>query len=447
MSVTGGPVTSPTAEPGDQDRLERVLGGPELSWLIERIQTRIARGVPLAGVVTLNPATPAQRQAAARLTGRAPGRGSSLSVSLPAVDSAVRAAGLAPGLRSAVERLSGPIPDMAAERAQLAARRDAARTAAMACRHAGEQWYAAWLEELSSDGTVTRLLRAGRDNVLAQAAAVLDLLPADDLPLPALAERATGDTKALSRPPLPALVLRALARWQGTDMPATREARRTLWEAAGVIVDDLASQVLMLNLPARGSPLGRWLSEAAAHGMPFRVTLHQLMTMPVSLDVTELHVCENPAVLRAAAAELGPRCAPLVCTEGIASAACHRLLSQAQALRWRGDFDWTGLRGMARAIARYQAVPWRMAAADYLAALAGGESEPLKGPAADSPWDPQLSAEMRSAHRAVMEERLIPLLLRDLARPGLSTAAAHPANPVAGPGREPDCRYRYTVTV
>jgi uncharacterized protein (TIGR02679 family) len=403
-------------ETRDRDRLERVLGGPELSWLVERIRGRIARGVPLNGVVALSGATPAQRQAAARLTGRPLGRGSSLSVSLPAVDSAVRAAGLAPGLRSAVERLSGPIPDMTAERARLAGRRAAARAAAMACRHAGEQWHTTWLEELCSDGTLTRLLRGGRDNVLARAAAVLDLLPAAELPLPALAERATGDTKALSGPPLPGLVLRALARWQGAEVPGTQEARRTLWEAAGVIVDDLASQVLVLNLPARGSLLGRWLTEAAAYGTPFRVTLHQVMTMPVSLDVTGLHVCENPAVLRAAAAELGPRCAPLVCTEGIPSAACHGLLSRAPALHWRGDFDWTGLRGMAAAIARYRAVPWRMGAADYLAALTAGESEPLKGPPAESWWDTRLAAEMRSAGRAVMEERLIPLLLSDLAR-------------------------------
>jgi hypothetical protein len=46
--------------------------------------------------------------------------------------------------------------------------------------------------------------------------------------------------------------------------------------------------------------------------------------------------------------------------------------------------------------------------------LAGGESEPLKGPPAESPWDPRLAAEMRASGRAVMEERLIPLLLADL---------------------------------
>jgi uncharacterized protein (TIGR02679 family) len=402
-------------------RLAKVLGAPELSWLVDRVRTRIARGVPLDGVVTLTGATPRQRQAVARLLGRPPGRGESLSVPLPAVEAALRAGGLADGLRGAVEALGGEVPDLAAQRIRFAARRDAALAAARAGQHAGEEWHTAWLAELTADGTLTRLLRSGRDAALGQAAAILDLLPANELPLPVLAERATGDTKALSVPPLPGLVLRALARWQGQSMPEmgavpeTGAGRRELWNAFGVIVDDLASQVLVLGLPASGGTLGRWLTEAASMGMPFRVTLHQLSTMPVTLDVPAVHVCENPAVLRAAAAELGSGCTPLVCTEGIPSAACHRLLAAASQLHWRGDFDWTGLRTTSAAIARYGALPWRMSAADYTAALSDGDSEPLKGAPATSPWEAELAERMRSAGRAVMEERLIPCLLSDLA--------------------------------
>ncbi len=240
-----------------------------MSWLVDRTRTRIARGAPLDGVVTLSAATPAQRQAAGRLTGRPAGHGSSLSVSLPAVESALRAAGLAGDLRSAAEALTSAVPDMAAERAWFAQRRDAALGAAMTCRHAGQEWFTEWLAELSGDGTLTRLLRAGRDGVLTQAAAVLDRLPAADLPLPVLAERSAGDIKALSSPPLPGLVLRALARREGMTPPATQAGRRALWEVAGVIVDDLASQVLVLNVPASGTALGRWLTESAGLGVPF----------------------------------------------------------------------------------------------------------------------------------------------------------------------------------
>src|SRR5260370_10245548 len=122
-------------------------------------------------------------------------------------------------------------------------------------------------------------------------------------------------------------------------MPVTQPAWRALWEATGVIVDDLASKVMVLNVPASGSQLGGWLTESAALGVPFRVTLHQLTSMPVTLDIAELRVCENPAVLRAAAAELGPRCVPLACTEGIPSAACHDPTRQAPLLDCGRDLD------------------------------------------------------------------------------------------------------------
>ena len=192
------------------DRLRRVLGSPELSWLVDRVRARIARGARVDGLATLTGATLAQRQAVGRLLGRPPGHGSSLSVPLPAVESALRAAGLAADLRGAVEALTGAVPDAVAERARFAERRDAALAAATACRHAGQEWFAAWLTDLSADGTLTRLLRADRDEVLTQAAAVLDLLPASELPLPMLAERAPGTPR-----PCPSRRCRAwcFARW------------------------------------------------------------------------------------------------------------------------------------------------------------------------------------------------------------------------------------------
>lgn len=90
-------------------------------------------------------------------------------------------------------------------------------------------------------------------------------------------------------------------------------------------------------------------------------------------------MCENPAVLRAAAAALGESGAPLICTEGQPSAACHKLLTAACGrLHWRGDFDWTGLRTTAAAVDRHGAMPWRMSMSEYLAALETGDSEPLR---------------------------------------------------------------------
>jgi uncharacterized protein (TIGR02679 family) len=236
--------------------------------------------------------------------------------------------------------------------------------------------------------------------------------------LPVLAEWATGDTKALSGTPAATLVLRALAARDGEPAPVTSAERRARWDAAGVILDDLASQVLVLGVrPAEHHPVAGWLREAADRAIPFRLTLHQLMLDPLTLTGPEVFVCENPAVLRAAVAGWTPGHPPLICTEGVPSAACHRLLAGVRGtVAWRGDFDWTGLRTTADAIRRYHARPWRMSAADYRRAIdvPGVETESLRGAPADSPWDPALAAALHERGRAVMEERIIPELLADL---------------------------------
>jgi uncharacterized protein DUF2399 len=53
---------------------------------------------------------------------------------------------------------------------------------------------------------------------------------------------------------------------------------------------------------------------------------------------------------------------------------------------------------------------------DYRAALPAS-SEPLRGPAADSPWDPGLAELMQASGRAVTEDLQLPALLADLASP------------------------------
>jgi uncharacterized protein (TIGR02679 family) len=406
----------------DPQVLQHVLGVPELSWLIDRIRVRLERGEPVDGTVTLVGATTAQRKAAGRLLGHSPGHGTSLSIPLPEVDAALRRAGIASGLRAAVESLTGPVRDPAAERATEIRRFQDALNGARRSRLAAATWHLAWVDEVTRDGTLTRLVRNGQGELLAQATAVLERLPAGaDEPavlLPALAEAVTGDTRALDSTPLAGLVLRALALREAVPAPAGREAERALWTAAGVVTDDLASQVLVLNVRAVGDGLGEWLTGAAEAGEPFRVTLHQLTVMPVMPLAIDLRVCENPAVLRAAAARLGADSAPLVCTEGEPSVACYRLLQAAVAtgtrIHWHSDFDWPGLRTTAAAIRRLGAAPWLMGADDYRGALAAS-SEPLKGPTAESPWDRRLADLMQASGRAVTEERQLATLLAELA--------------------------------
>lgn len=345
------------------------------------------------------------------------------------------------GLLQTLGRLHGPLRDRPAERADEDAHRERALKSVYSSRLAGHGWFAAWLERIAADGTLTRLVRRGDAPLLDAAVRVLerllgdrDRLPGDQsrlpahstglLPLPVLAEWATGDTKALvPGTPLEQLVLRALAQRGGDSsvVPRERAGRRSLWESAGAIADDLASQVLVLNIGARGDTVVcDWLRDAADFGIPFRLTLHQLATDPVVPAASTIFVCENPAVLRAAAGELEDTGAALVCTEGVPSAACHKLLGDAvragARLHWRADFDWAGLRITADAVARHGARPWRMTAADYTAALSKGESTPLVGPPAGSPWDPALARAMEESGSTVMEERLLPALLSDLTR-------------------------------
>ncbi len=407
----------------DPEKLRRLLGAPELGWLVDRIRIRLERGEPVDGTVTLVGATPEQRKAAARLVGHRLGRGTSLSVPLPEVEAALRRAGITSGLRGAVETLAGrPVRNPQAERAAEIERFHGALDAARRSHLRGAEWHATWLDEITKDSSLIRMVRQGQGHLLAEATAVLERLPdgasESAVLLPALAEAVTGDAGALNATPLATLVLRALALREGVPMPAGRQAERALWTAAGVVTDDLSSQVLVLNVRAGGERLGSWLTEAAEAGEPFRVTLHQLSVMSILPLAIDLYVCQNAAVVQAAASQLGAASAPLVCTEGEPSVACRRLLQTAIAtgtrIHWHSDVDWAGLRQTTAAISRLGATPWVMSAGDYEAA-AGTCSEPLRGPAAESPWDPRLAELMHAHGRAVTEDRQLPSLLAGLA--------------------------------
>jgi uncharacterized protein (TIGR02679 family) len=176
----------------DTERLTRVLGTPETAWLVERVRRRMADGRPLTGSLTLASASPAQRRAVDALLGRAPSRGTSLSVRMEELDALLRTAGIhIGGLGAAVEELTGPIPDTRAE----------ALAAAQAWRYAYEPLDAAvsgnahledWWSRPQARGMLKRL--AGGDPGVArtlavQAATVLAVLPSDGVSLPVLAAR------------------------------------------------------------------------------------------------------------------------------------------------------------------------------------------------------------------------------------------------------------------
>ena len=403
--------------------------GPEYRRLLAAARRSLERtGGGLNGRISVSDPDDAERKAVIGITGvHQPAGTKRLTVSLADLDAAVRCAtGL--GLEATLAALGGTLRNRPAQIASLAAARAALiATAEASSLNESCQWYRTCLADQRRDGTLTRLANQGDAMVLGQAVRVLEYIEARSataapIALPALAAQITGDTKALNHgTTLATLILRALALRASVSRPASAAERRELWDLSGVIVDDLASRVLVLNVTAEGDGLAEWLTDAARYGTPFQVTLHQLVTHPIRLRLPRIFVCENPAVLRRACAELGPASPPVICTEGQPSTAFHRLARIATEaggeLWYHGDFDWPGVAIAASVIDRHGARAWLMNATDY---LAGAKTDaPYVALTADpvpTPWDPELRETMRETGRAVYEETVTDQLLRDLIR-------------------------------
>ncbi len=417
----------------DRRRLEALLGGEELAWLRDRVRQRVEQGGTVSGVVRLGDPSPAQRAAVDRLMGRRPSSGRHVSASLDALDRLLREAQVCDGLVAAVAELDGPVRNRRAERRQ----RDAAwarvvRQAADAAEAAGGQdapWMRRWLDELVETGLLRRLAgdAAAGGLLLAQAQTVLAALPGDGATTAGLAAHTLGDSHSLDDGrPLTTLVLKGIQHRGGIADPGRLpqgEERRALWATVGVLGDELSSTVLALGLHGSQSVGGSTLTEEtlrlhAQAGEPIRLTLSQLLRQPAAFDRlagATVFVCENPAVVAAAAQRLAATCAPLVCVEGQPSAAAQTLLralaGAGARLAYHGDFDWPGLRIGQLVMDRFGAAPWRFATTDYLHAPDG---PPLRGRPARAAWAHDLADAMAARGTAVHEEQVLDALLTDL---------------------------------
>jgi len=455
------------ARPGDRAALDRLLGVPEMAWLVDRVRARIlaAGDAPLRGVVQLDRPTDAQRAAAVRLVGRPRRGGATLRVDLAVVEEILRRGPWPAGLADAVETLTGPVVDREALRAREAAGWAAARDALepAARRFDGLlEWWHAWCAAGGLKRTASaEAARTGATStpeigarLVRDLLAVLDRLPAQGRPLAVLAREAVGDAHALdvSRPfgRLAATVVREAFR-PGTSSegpvrgPAGRDSSaRDAWAAAGVVMSNVASTVLCLGIPGERGHDG-----AAARATATALEAMRVARMPVVLTLDQVrsggvaalppagvvHVCENPSVVEVTAARWsrtqsdghrpdGPGrddgAAPvLVCTGGQPSTAVVELVRNLSAagaqVRYHGDFDWAGLRIARVLAAQVPWVPWRYRAGDYLAAVAEGQhSLRLTGSPAPSPWDPTLATAMAERGLAVEEEFVADLLAGDV---------------------------------
>jgi uncharacterized protein (TIGR02679 family) len=397
--------------------------GPQYHRLLRAARRSLERtSGDLTGVVSVSHPDEAERKAIIGITGQyRPAGTTRLTVHLTDLDKAVREA-TGRGLPELLAERGGPLRDRPAElAAHVAERETTVRSAEKSLLFGEHEWFREWVQAVARDGTLTKLVNSGEQPRIGQAVRVLEYLAVRGgapVLLPELAAAVTGDTKALNPGTvLSTLVLRALAVRAGSARFDTAEARRELWDFSDVVVDDLASRVLVLNLPASGDGLGEWLTGAARRGVPFYATLQQIVSMPVRISAAVVYVCENPAVLRRAASDLGASSAPLVCTEGRPSTAFHQLASAVVAgggeLWYHGDFDWPGVAIAGSVMARHGARPWRFGAADYRAAVRD-DAVALAGTPKPTPWDPPLGPEMASTGRVVYEETVADVLIADL---------------------------------
>ncbi len=407
------------------DRLRRLLGGEPAAWLVGRARDRLEAGRPLTGTVTLSGATLEQRRAVERMTGR-PGRsGASLSVSLTEVDRILRDSGTAlGGLVEAVTRLTGPLRDRNRERADLAAAWSAAFASLDTAVNRRDE-LSPWREWLDTTGVVRRLAPEPDQArlLLAQVATVLLRLPSRGIPIGRLAAECCGDAHALDDGrPVGTLVLSAVRALAGLPFAAdgSADSRRAAWAAAGVHLDELSSLVLCLGLPGdTRTGLGRVLASCREAGQPTVLTLRQLRCHEEPLRAVRVRMCENPAIVAAAADELGARCQPLVCVGGQPSAAVWRLLELLAAggaqFDYHGDFDWGGVRIAGAVLQRVNWRPWRYNHQAYQAAVSAAHPlTPLVGEPAATPWDSELASAMRDRNVRIEEELTLDLLLQDL---------------------------------
>lgn len=415
---TQPPATSPVGEPIDTERLGRLLGDPHLAWLVERVRQRIARAQPLTGLVNLSNPDESQRRCVERLLGRAPSAGRSLSIRLDTVDAILRRSGVSPdGLASAVVALTGPVTlhAEARDRAERAWERAYAPFSVLD----GES--AEWAERIRREGLVRRLARTPETAgpLVDAAVRALRALPAvPPTSRATFAARHLGGAHALDDgTPLATLVLSGIRALTGFPDGTGAEWRREAWASAGLLKDDVSSTVLSLNL--RGTPALDWMADA---GEPAVLTLRCLARqtpVPAVPATGTVHVCENPAVLSAAADTFGPACPPMVCLQGQPSAAALSLLrglsAEGAVLLYHGDFDWGGVR-IATALRRSVPWrPWRYTTPHYRAAVAkAAEAPEMTGSPAATPWDPELTLALAEHRVRVEEEMVLDDLLSDL---------------------------------
>ncbi|MFQ3556124.1 TIGR02679 family protein [Streptomyces gramineus] len=413
------------------------LTGPGLTRLWQGARKRLERnGVQATGSLRLTAMNAQERNDLSLLLGK-PLTGAAVTIRLDVLDARLRASAAGLGLRQTLEELGPPLTDRRAARADVAARREqvwsSLASSLDASPLADQEWPRQWYDLLRRAGVPRGVTPEAAIWTLQQAVQVLTALLGPEAPerngtcgRGELAAMTTGSAHGLDDGSwLARLVQRGVALAHGTEFPDDAAGRRALWRLVSVTPDEVSSTVLTYGLRPYGEGWReRALRERADHHAEVHVTPRDLHDLRLRLPAgTLIHICENPRVVEAAADSACVQ--PLVCTSGSAATVVFTLLDALAAtgchFAYHGDFDWPGIALANRVIRRYEALPWRMGAADYehLAARSQAEGIPqlaLDGQPVDADWDPNLAPAMTALGVALHEEATLELLVDDLSR-------------------------------
>lgn len=409
--------------------LTELAARPELRRLWQLAHRRLEQtgGLPSRAFATMPAPTADERLAVDRLLGTR-SRGAAVRVALDRLDTVLRQRA-ATSLVDVVQAACGPLRDLPAERArqiELDQRFwEAAAEHRAVARHPD---LAPWFAQVRATGRLRRL-----DDPFRRLQQTLDVLA--ELPTSpptgrsSLAAVVLGESHALDDgQPTGRLVVAALAHLSGEDEPRVLDAagRRSLWLEFGVRTDETSSTVLTLGLrPHPAGPLTEAAGQWATAGVPLPIPLAALATESWTVPArTVVSVCENPALVEAAALRFSAASPPLVCVEGMPSLAARRLLTSLRdggaSLRYHGDFGSGGVAIANVVIGQLGAEPWRFDTTSHAAALAtvgaaGVACPPLRGPVPPAGWDDGLASAIERAGVEIEEEQVLAVLLDDLA--------------------------------
>lgn len=273
-------------------------------------------------------------------------------------------------LEALLTEVSGPLRDLRAERAEQGTTRQTDRDEALATLGAlGEGAVDPAVLQRCLVGAKVWSLRAADVARVVQHLDGLARAGSKPVRLAVLAASLFGDAHALDRG---AGLGRAVARFlRGraatedepyTDPVGDAAAWHAAWESGGVVCDGVSARTLVLNLPLTGG--GPAAQLAAIEGEPVWLTLRALrQSFRLADGVEEVFVCENPAIVEAAADRFGAASRPLVCTFGNPDLATNTLLegiAPQTRLRIRADGDRVGWQIVERLLRLPGAQPWRM---------------------------------------------------------------------------------------